>query len=298
VAKNELSLQEIKGIIDWLKSENTYKITISGGEPFARDDIFDILKYAVESGMTTHIFSNVSLLSKDMITELSKMGIAKIEASVYAYSSKAYKAITGSSTRDKVYDNLEYLADTEIEIVAKTPVLSVNCKELGQMSSIFAKLGILHIVDPLQIRGGHFEELSTDTFCDISLLEESLDNIHYEWSASNDRSDLSKQVCGGGSRNIMIDATGRVYPCASLRIGDYNIREMKIEKIWGNGLLRKHHQLKENHLKKCIGCKNKDICPYCPGRAYITTGDMKTPDKYFCDTISLLKKYSIREQHE
>jgi len=202
IPERELDFDEIAGILHWLRTHNAYKVTISGGEPFIRKDVFRILEHAHRDNFVIHVFSNIALLDEDDIDHLERLGVRKIEASIYAYSESAYRKITGSSSKGKVYKNLERLTASSIDVVVKTPILRDNCKEIPLMVAEFSQLGVRYIVDPLQMQSGYYASLENDVFCDLPLLESVLDAIDYKWTFKIDREDSQRFVCGGGARNL------------------------------------------------------------------------------------------------
>ena len=62
----ELSLEEIKPIIDTLANSNLLRIDFTGGEPFLRSDFCEILAYAADKGIETLVTSNGSIWSEDI----------------------------------------------------------------------------------------------------------------------------------------------------------------------------------------------------------------------------------------
>jgi len=53
---------QIKKIIDKLVNAEIYSIFFTGGEPFIRKDLIEILKYAVDNSMNVTVSTNGSLL--------------------------------------------------------------------------------------------------------------------------------------------------------------------------------------------------------------------------------------------
>lgn len=62
-----LSLQQITSIFKELRELNTFELTLTGGEIFIRKDIMDILKIARSLGFNLQLFTNVSLLNREII---------------------------------------------------------------------------------------------------------------------------------------------------------------------------------------------------------------------------------------
>ena len=69
--ENELSTEEIKKAIKELKENNFTYIKFTGGEPFTRDDMIEILKYARNLGFDMDISTNGSLITEKIAKELN-----------------------------------------------------------------------------------------------------------------------------------------------------------------------------------------------------------------------------------
>lgn len=67
---DELSLDQMKIIIDMLAKANLIRIDFTGGEPFLRPDFCEILTYASEKGIETLVTSNGSIWSEKIAKTL------------------------------------------------------------------------------------------------------------------------------------------------------------------------------------------------------------------------------------
>jgi MoaA/NifB/PqqE/SkfB family radical SAM enzyme len=80
VIEKELTFSEIKRIIDEISGFKPFEpsFTITGGEPFLRNDILEIMKYIELKGLRYSFITNGSLITKkiaDKIVELNPVGI-------------------------------------------------------------------------------------------------------------------------------------------------------------------------------------------------------------------------------
>ena len=67
--EHELNTEEWKGVLTKLKAWlGTFNLTFTGGEPFLRKDLLDILKFASGNGIITNVVSNGSLIDKTLAT--------------------------------------------------------------------------------------------------------------------------------------------------------------------------------------------------------------------------------------
>jgi 12,18-didecarboxysiroheme deacetylase len=80
--KNELTTDEAKKLISDLAAFGSPVILFSGGEPLMREDLPELVKFAVDRGMRAVISTNATLLTKKMADVLKKTGISYVGVSL------------------------------------------------------------------------------------------------------------------------------------------------------------------------------------------------------------------------
>ena len=81
-ASDELTLSQYQALIQTASSRlGTTLVSIGGGEPLLRQDIFDIIRFAADAGMSVHICSNGLLINKERAVKLRDSGIAAVSIS-------------------------------------------------------------------------------------------------------------------------------------------------------------------------------------------------------------------------
>lgn len=78
----EMSGQELDSVFSDLAALEVGYITLTGGEPLVRRDIFSIIRSARQHGLFVNILSNGALLDKAMAGELSRLGVGCITFSL------------------------------------------------------------------------------------------------------------------------------------------------------------------------------------------------------------------------
>lgn len=113
-APKELTLEEIKGILDQASEMGIPKIDLFGGEPLIREDIVDIVAHGAKRGLYMAITTNGEYLTKDLTVALKKAGVNCINISL-------------DSTSERVHDRLRGRAGLYKKVVAGIK----DCYELG-----------------------------------------------------------------------------------------------------------------------------------------------------------------------
>lgn len=80
--KKDMSFENVKRTIDILSKSPIKQVTLTGGEPLLHPKIEDIVKYASDSGLITHICSNGYLLTKDLANKFAKNGLSQIQVDI------------------------------------------------------------------------------------------------------------------------------------------------------------------------------------------------------------------------
>ena len=147
----ELDLNILKKVLNEIASWNSdCVIMLTGGEPFLREDIFDIIDYSVFLGLKTEMVSNGSLINNPQIAErIIKSGLQNIAISLDGVTSQTHNYIRGvEDVYRKALDAINYLSQ-EKKIAIHGPQISVwttimkeNIEELYDIIFLVRKLGV------------------------------------------------------------------------------------------------------------------------------------------------------------
>ena len=103
----ELTTEECYHIIDELVLHNFNHLKITGGEPFIRKDILEILKYASER-LITDISTNASLITLEKVELLNQLKLKMIHVSLDGDKSE-HESVRGNNTYERTIKGLEAL---------------------------------------------------------------------------------------------------------------------------------------------------------------------------------------------
>ena len=152
VMEKELTIDEwkviLKNIHDWM---GNYEFIISGGEPFLRDDVFEMAKYANSLGDTVNIITN-GLALPDKLEQVLNSDFTNITFSLNAISNPqihnesrgredAFQR-TIDSIQNLVYMNKHRSGHKWKNIFLSTVVMPSNLKELKPIAEFCKTEGI------------------------------------------------------------------------------------------------------------------------------------------------------------
>lgn len=247
----EFTYEEIEDLFKILAELGVFRITISGGEPFLRKDIFQILELGSKYNFIFEIFTNGSLLTEKMVERCSRLNVIKLSFSYYG-DKDDYNHITQSNCYDKLMNNVQYCIKYNIDYNLKFILMKCNYHHLQDFQKLTKKLNTrpyieLNIIPKLDSATDNLsEKLDFDDYIEIFKDNQKLFKSFLQ---PNRMIGEDKIQCNAGRYSLYCDYRGDIYPCVSYR--QYLGRYTQLKNIW-NG----------NQLKDIVNKKNIDFSSY------------------------------------
>ncbi|MEM5782357.1 MAG: radical SAM protein [Candidatus Aenigmatarchaeota archaeon] len=300
---NELSLKEIKKLIDEIKQLGAIRIFFTGGEPFIRSDITEILNYADKNNFAIYISTNGTLINKGMITFLKSLkhlknfqvsidGFGKVHDSIRGEKGTFIKAVKTLKLAKKELKNtkiavvftlmkrnasevekvLKLAIQLDVHIFALVPLYPVtrcaNIKDLTPKEKYRIFQNLFNVY-----KKNKGTKLKIGILAPPAIIPKALKNSEYGCG----------YVCTFPSI-LGVDANGNVAPCDGLLnykefiLG--NIRKNSLEELWNRPLMKRLRKLKPSDIRGvCRNCRYRSFCMGgCRARAFIEYNDFKAPN--------------------
>ncbi|MDR3124573.1 MAG: radical SAM protein [Endomicrobium sp.] len=143
-----ISLPSAKIISNQLRKMNTFRITISGGEPFEHPEAIDIIKLFYENSFLVEIITNGFKVNQDQLEVLRNLPKLEVIFSIYGTLS-VHEKITGiKGSFEKIIKNISFLKNGKCKVKTQTPVFTENFDNLEELSKLSAQLGVDISYDP------------------------------------------------------------------------------------------------------------------------------------------------------
>ncbi len=292
-AENELNTSECMDVLKQLANAGVLFLTFTGGEPFLREDIFDLIAEARRLKFAVTVFTNGTLLGKEECKRLAEQKLQSVEISVYGAGDKTHDSITGvQGSYNSTMKAVEYLIESGARVVLKTCIMRENIDELPKLSYFCQQRGLRFrwstFLSPLN--NGDMSEIEKMRLTDAelrSILEKDFagEEIESDFIQTDDSViELNRMIpCSAGHTTFGILPDGTVLPCPQFVRGSDNIRDKSLIDIWRNSPeFRKIRQITAADFSVCNKCRAKSYCFRCQAVALLEDGDLFGPSSESC----------------
>lgn len=258
---NELSTKECIKVIDQLYENKFMYIKVTGGEPFLRKDILEILAYMSKKGMHVDISTNGSLINDNIINSLNTINLDMIHISLDGKDVFTHEMVRGKNTYFKTINGLKKMINLKKYKRVGTVIYKYNEYDLEEIIKLCINYKvneiIFSIMEPVgRMKGDNslyktreIESLSQE----LEMLKEKYNEIviNYNWKNKNEM----PIVCPALRKFIYINNLGQVSPCSWLSnkyTSRISLKDNNLEDLFKSKEIMKFRSMSE----KC----NYELC--------------------------------------
>lgn len=270
----EMTITEIEQCAKILKELKVPNIVVTGGEPFLRPDIVDIVSVLHRYGFSVRIQTNGTLVTEEKIKALAEAGLRDITISLDTLDEKKFDWICRS---ENVVQKVKKCLDIVTEyldgfIVVSTVVSRINISELPEIIQFVNSKGAYASICPVNLLPAE----NKSSFClgystEMQFSEEDLPEIEkayadifrmkkegYRMVSSTEflkssldcfRTGNASWHCKAGERFFVVYPDGGVSPC-DVFPPVFNIKTDFLKKLWHTRYKEKFQQMRG----ECNGC--------------------------------------------
>ena len=251
--KKELTLEEFKRVVDEAIQLGVKRFYITGGEPFIKEGIFELIRYITKTRRRELIvLTNATLFDDEKIAALKKLAGPRLllQASLEGSSAAIHDKLRGKGTFDKTVEGIKKLKSIGITPIVSTAINKYNEKEIPKISGFLSKLGVEeHNVLWMHAKGRGASNMSElfvpseniartmrqlkKTYKEQEIILDNVESLKVRVRTKRGR---KNDLCNNCYEKICVNADGHVYPCASLN-GDSHfnagsVRKKSLKDIW------------------------------------------------------------------
>lgn len=141
-SNEELTVEEFKDIFKQIDDLNVHRISLSGGEPFVRNDFFNILEEAVKYKFCTIINTNATLITDSIAKRLTKYNFDRICVTLDGSNAKTHDFYRGSGSFEKTLAGIKNLKKYNLPVSTLFTLNNNNIENLIDCIKFNEDLGI------------------------------------------------------------------------------------------------------------------------------------------------------------
>ena len=291
----EISLPEVKEVVtevaemlaQWQERygiEFSPSFNITGGEPFLRQDIFDILGVIRSRGFDTYLLSNGVLIDREKAQKISDLGVRGVQVSIEG-PEKVHELIRGRGSFSSAMKGVQHLLETGTTVTLNVTLSDINADHFMEMIELSSLTGVQRLGFSRLVPSGRGAGLLNNMLGKerVKQLYESIlsvkvkgleivtgDPIVSQMSSDSkeDEGSIPLGGCAAGVSGVTILQDGTITPCRRLSVPIGNVRKDSLREVWAtSGVLMKLRD-KKSYAGKCGMCRRWASCRGCRAIAY------------------------------
>ncbi len=310
--KGEFSTEECLKFLDNLSAMGNPIVILTGGEPMAREDIYEIASYGTGLGLRMVMAPCGVYIDDETVEKLKASGIQRISLSIDGADRESHDAFR---QWDGAYDAVVQAACTArehgLEFQVNTTVTRLNYRELDRIVNLAVDLGAVSYhpfllvptgrgkaMAEYEIDAAEYEDVLTwiyEKSKDLPIQMKPTCAPHYYRLLRQKEHAAGRKVtpgthglsamtkgCLGGQGFAFVSHTGNVQICGFLdtSAGDIRNEDFNFRKIWDTSNLFLKMRDLEGYRGKCGVCDYRTVCGGCRARAFASSGDYLGEEPY------------------
>ncbi len=292
VPENEMTRDDLYRLIDEARDLGVQRFYFTGGEPFMRHDIFELIEYVCSQSelviLTNATFFNKSILARltevarkingDATNNFDQPRRLNVQISVDGPDAELHELVRGPRTFKRTIQGIRDLVHIGLTPVISTAVTTHNMERMPETTCMLGELGVKehHILwlqergraydnDDLLIPPGKVTQIMRELRGVAAELGMVIDNETSLRVRVRGKHGRKTDLCNCGYESLDVFSDGQVYPCVwfsgapSLACG--SVRERSLRDIWLNSpILQEIRANSVQHRDGCNECHLKFIC--------------------------------------
>jgi SynChlorMet cassette radical SAM/SPASM protein ScmE len=294
-------------------------VTLSGGEPFFRGDLKEIIDGIVSNRMRFNILSNGTMISDSMSAFLRSTGRCNgVQVSIDGSTPITHDSFRGKGNFYKTIQGIESLRNNEVPVSVRVTIHKRNVRDLEGIARLLLEdIGIpafsTNSASFMGLCRRNSEQVQL-TVEERSLAMETLIRLKkrykgrinasagplaeaVDWQRMEQACLDNKEIqpgrgflagCGGPITKLAVRADGVMVPCIQLshiELGRINKDDLK--DVWQNNIelkrIRERVRIPLSEFEFCQGCDYIKYCTgSCPASAYTILGQENHPSPESC----------------
>lgn len=316
----EMPLSDIQTVIEGITDtfhawEDAYGIpftptfNLTGGEPFVRDDLEQILGLVRRRYAAVFLLTNGTQVDRNRARMLADLGIAGVQVSIEG-PDDIHDSIRGAGSFDRAVDGIDHLLDAGLKVTVNVALSKLNAQCMMKVVAFASHMGVqrigfsrlapcgrgcdlsIHMLSPVELRelfrtllSLEFRNLEVVTHDPIAALLKQKGGAKDRNRRKRDpqgREPLLREGCAAGVSGITFLSDGTMLPCRRLGIPLGNLRVDSLHEVWAVSPVIEALRRRDRYPGRCGRCSRWENCRGCRAIAYAASALQGRPD-YLAD---------------
>ncbi|MEK7289676.1 MAG: radical SAM protein [Planctomycetota bacterium] len=286
--ENELGLDELKAVVYQARELGAKKIILlGGGEPLLYHGVMDVVDYIHSLGLQQVLFTNGTLITREIAQFLFKKNVSVIMKSNSMISEVQDVLAGATGVFQSIRKGLQLLKDTgypdnNVSLGIQTIICRQNIAELPSLWTWARENRIIPYFEILTYQGRAKDNAGLEVSVpEIKALFDRLAAIDKEkfgmlWKS---HPTIAAFSCKRHFYSCLINSRGYVQPCPGIDMFIGNIREKPLREILAtSAVITDLRNVYEKIEGPCKTCEHRQECYGCRGNAYQITGNYLSSD--------------------
>ncbi|MBE6259714.1 MAG: radical SAM protein [Prevotella sp.] len=287
----ELTLDEYKRLIDELYDQGLMKVCLTGGDPFSKSFVWELIDYLYNKGIAFDVFTNGQRIVDD-VEKLANYYPRLVGVSIYSGIPDVHDSITRiEGSWERSMSVVHQLSALGVPMNLKCCVMRPNVKSYYMVADIAKRYGAvpqfeINLTDSIEGDKCVSKYLRmTSEQLEIVLRDDNV-ALYVGKEAPNyggQSKPMDKNPCGAGDNSFCITPEGNLIPCCSFHTLLGNIKKQNVSKIVNESKeLAYWRGLKLSDYEECGQYDYCAYCNLCPGNNFIEHGTPLKPSEVNC----------------
>jgi AdoMet-dependent heme synthase len=293
--KDEVPFSEIRRVIGEVKEmigawEDAYGLAfslsynITGGEPFLRDDLFDVLGEIRGNRGDIYLLTNGTLVTSDKAKRLAAHGVRGVQVSIEG-PEKIHDQIRGRGNFSKALRGVQHLLEEAITVTLNATLSRINGGYLMDFVDLASELGVQRLGFSRLVPAGRGTGLLAEMLDagEVERLYEAVLSVHIpgleivtgdpiatqaHGDGTEDLGSTPVGGCAAGVSGLTFLPDGTITPCRRLPVPVGNIQRDVLREIWATSGVLNSLRDRSAYKGKCGQCTRWANCRGCRAIAY------------------------------
>ena len=263
-------------------------VSLTGGEPFLRSDLFDIVSDFREAGFSVAILSNGTLITGDEARRLAELGVRAVQVSLEGRE-PVHDDIRGPGSFQAALRGVDRLVAAGLTVTANMTLSRLNAGEVLPLAQLVAARGVQRLGFARIVPAGRGCELR-----EAALSAEETGRLYREiaaaavpglefvtgdpvascvlWPPGIDPGlAVPAGGCAAGLAGITVLEDGTLLPCRRLPVPIGNVRRDSIREVWATSPVLARLRRREEYRGRCGACPRWAACRGCRAIAWASS---------------------------